>query len=63
MGQAARQEKIAFDDSYFYFTLPVQIAVGQLRKGENGMLGVYAMERVAAGAHLPTPWLFANWAT
>ena len=23
-----------------------------------GRLGVYAMERVAAGAHTPTPWLF-----
>ena len=25
---------------------------------EKGMLGTYAMNRVAAGAHLPTSWLF-----
>ena len=25
---------------------------------EKGKLGAYAMKRVAAGAHLPTPWLF-----
>ena len=24
----------------------------------KGKLGAYAMKRVAAGAHLPTPWLF-----
>ena len=27
-------------------------------RGGKGKLGAYAMERVAAGAHLPTPWLF-----
>ena len=27
-----------------------------LRK--EGKLGAYAMKRVAAGTHLPTPWLF-----
>ena len=26
--------------------------------GRKGKLGVYVMECVAAGAHLPTPWLF-----
>ena len=26
--------------------------------GEEGKLGSNAMERVAAGAQLPTPWLF-----
>ena len=25
---------------------------------KKGKLGAYAMERVAAGAHLPTPWRF-----
>ena len=25
---------------------------------KNGKLGAYAMKRVAAGAHLRTPWLF-----
>ena len=25
---------------------------------EKGKLGAYAMKRVAAGAHLSTPWLF-----
>ena len=24
----------------------------------KGKMGAYAMKRVAAGAHLPTPWLF-----
>ena len=27
-------------------------------KGKKGKLGAYTMKRVAAGAHLPTPWLF-----
>ena len=26
--------------------------------GKNGKLETYAMKRVAAGAHLPTPWVF-----
>ena len=26
--------------------------------GKEGKLGTYAMKRVAAGAHFPTPWLF-----
>ena len=26
----------------------------------KGKLGAYAMERVAAGAHLPNPWLFES---
>ena len=26
--------------------------------GKKGKLGTYAMKRVTAGAHLPTPWLF-----
>ena len=25
---------------------------------KEGKLGAYAIKRVAAGAHLPTPWLF-----
>ena len=29
-----------------------------LRTKGKGKLGTYAMKRVAAGAHLPTPWLF-----
>ena len=28
-----------------------------IRKVEKGKLGAYAMKRVAAGAHLPTPWV------
>ena len=27
-------------------------------KKEKGKLGAYNIKRVAAGAHLPTPWLF-----
>ena len=27
-------------------------------KNRKGKLGTYAMKRVAAGAHLPTAWLF-----
>ena len=30
------------------------------RKGRNGMLGANATKRVAAGAHLPTPWFFES---
>ena len=26
--------------------------------GKKGKLEAYAMKRVAAGAHLPTPWVF-----
>ena len=26
-------------------------------RGKNGKLSVYALKRVAAAAHLPTPWL------
>ena len=29
-----------------------------IEKEGKGKLGTYAMKRVAAGAHLPTPWLF-----
>ena len=29
-----------------------------VRIGKEGKLGAHAMKRVAAGAHLPTPWLF-----
>ena len=31
---------------------------GYLKEGKKGKLGAYAIKRVAAGAHLPTPWLF-----
>ena len=30
----------------------------QVLKAKTGKLEPYAMKRVAAGAHLPTPWLF-----
>ena len=30
------------------------------KKKKNGVLGMYATERVAAGAHVPTPWLFES---
>ena len=29
--------------------------------GSNGKLEANAMKRVAAGAHLPTPWLLEHW--
>ena len=31
---------------------------GVFRIGKKGKLGAHAMNRVAAGAHRPTPWLF-----
>ena len=33
-------------------------AIGGINEKRKGKLGAYAMRRVAAGADLPTPWLF-----
>ena len=35
----------------------LNLVENQEKKGK-GMLGTNAIKRVAAGAHLPTPWLF-----
>ena len=29
-----------------------------MKESKEGKLGAYAMKRVAAGAHVPAPWLF-----
>ena len=31
-----------------------------IKVGKENKLGTYAMKRVAAGAQLPTPWLFEH---
>ena len=38
--------------------LVVCVWVVEQRQERKGKLGTNAMERVSAGAHLPTPWLF-----
>ena len=35
-----------------------RLAFSVEEKEKDEKFGAYAMERVAAGAHLPTPWLF-----
>ena len=38
--------------------LPISSVSGPQSLSEREKLGTYVMKRVAAGAHLPTPWLF-----
>ena len=46
-------------DYIFHFRLFALKKVSYIEaKRKKGKLGTYAMKRVAAGAHLPTPWLF-----
>ena len=35
-----------------------KVRVRKCRKKKKGKLGAHAIKRVAASAHLPTPWLF-----
>ena len=45
------------DQIFCYYKVACLVGSHKVKKG-RGKLGTYAMERVAAGAHRPTPWLF-----
>ena len=34
------------------------LQLSRLKKAKKEMLGVYAIERISAGAHFPSPWVF-----
>ena len=47
---------------FLIFPTKILFRVGEERAKRKGKLEAYAMKRVAAGARLPTPWLFGKWA-